>query len=55
MIVDGGASDQLVDDELNPRLRDNVKDHKMLKEPKIIVTAGNKEFARRQLALSGDT
>ena len=43
MIVHSGASDHLVDDELIPRLRDSMKDYKKLKEPKIIVTAGNKE------------
>ena len=43
MIVDSGASDHLADDELIPRLRDNVKDYKKLKEQKIIVTPGNKE------------
>ena len=43
MIVNSGASDHLVDDELIPRLRDSMKDYKKLKEPKIILTAGNKE------------
>ena len=46
MIVDSGASDHLADDELTSRLRDSVKDYKKLKEPKepkIIVTPGNKE------------
>ena len=45
MIVNsGGASDHFVDDELIPRLRDSMKDYEKLKEPKIIVTAGNKEI-----------
>ena len=42
MIVDSGASDHLVDDELITRLRDSMNDYNKLKEPKIIVTAGNK-------------
>ena len=43
MIVDSGASDHLVDDDLIPRLRNSMKNYKKLKEPKIIVTTGNKE------------
>ena len=43
MIVNSGASDHLVDDELIPRLRDSMSDYKELEEPKIIFTAGNKE------------
>ena len=43
MIVDSGASDHLVDDELITRLRDSMNDYNKLKEPKIIVTAGSKE------------
>ena len=43
MIVDSGASDHLVDDELIPRLQNIMKDYKKLQEPKIIVTAGNTE------------
>ena len=42
MIVDSGASDHWVDDELVPNLWDSMNDYKKLKEPKIIVTAGNK-------------
>ena len=43
MIVDSGALDHLVDDELIPRLRDSMKGYKKLKLPKVIVTAGFKE------------
>ena len=43
MIVDGGASNHLVDDELIPRRRNSMQDYKKLKEPQIIVTAGDKE------------
>ena len=43
MIVNSGASDHLVDDELIPRLRDCMEDYKKLKEPKSIITAGSKE------------
>ena len=43
MIVDSGASDHLVDDELITRLRDSMNDYNKLKEPKIIVTAGSNE------------
>ena len=53
MILDRGASDHLVDDELIPRLRDNM--NKKLKESQIIVTPVTRRFWRRQLALSGDT
>lgn len=41
MIVDCGTSDNLVDNELIPRLRNSMRDYKKMKEPKIIVTAGN--------------
>ena len=41
MIVDSGASDHLIDDELIPRLRNSTRDYKKLKELKIILTAGN--------------
>ncbi|CAM9877412.1 unnamed protein product, partial [Laminaria digitata] len=41
MIMDSGASEHLVDNELIPRLRDSMREYKKLKEPKTIVTAGN--------------
>ena len=43
MIVGSGASDHLVNGDLIPRLRDNMREHKTLMEPKVVVTAGNKE------------
>ncbi|CAN0464242.1 unnamed protein product, partial [Laminaria digitata] len=43
MIVDSGASDHLIDQELIPKLRDSMRDYKKLKEPKTIVTAGNEK------------
>ena len=36
MIVDIDASDYLVNDELTPRLRGNMREYKKLMEPKII-------------------
>ena len=43
MIPDSGASNHSVDGELIPRLCGSMKNYKKLKEPKIIVTAVNKE------------
>ena len=40
MIVGSGASDHLVNGNLIPRLRENMREHKKLMEPKV-VTAGN--------------
>lgn len=39
MLVDSGASDSLVSDELLPRLQGSKRDYKKLKELKVIVTA----------------
>ena len=45
MLVDSGASDHLIDEELIPRLRKSIRDYKKLKNPKTIITNGNKVFA----------
>ena len=45
MIVDNGASDHLIDEELIPRLRRSMKDYKKQKDPKTIMTNGKKVFA----------
>ena len=45
MLVDSGASDHLIDEELIPRLRKRMKDYKRLKEPKIIMTNEKKVLA----------
>ena len=46
MIVDSGASDHVIDEELIPKTRESMEDYKNLKEPKIIATnANNKVFA----------
>ena len=42
-IVDSGDSDQLIDEELIPKLRESMRDYKKLKEPKTIATNGNKK------------
>ena len=42
MIVDSGAPDHLINEELIPRLRKSMKGYKKLKEPKTIMTNGNK-------------
>ena len=42
MIEDSGASDHLIDQELIPRLWKGMGDHKKPKEPKTVVTDGNK-------------
>ena len=43
MLVDSGASDNLIDEELIPRLRKSMRDYKKLKDPKTIMTNGNKK------------
>ena len=43
MIVDSGASDHLIDEDLIPRLRKSMRDYKKLKEPKTIMTNRNKK------------
>ena len=43
MIVDSGASDHLIDEELIPRLRQSMKGYKKLKDPKTIMTNGNEK------------
>ena len=55
MIVDSGASDHFVDEELILRLRDSMTDYKKLKGPKIIVTAGNKEVLAAATGIIWDT
>ena len=45
MIVDSGASDYLIDENRIPRQRKSMKDYKKLKDPKTIMTNGNKVFA----------
>ena len=45
MLVDNGASDHLIDEELIPRLRKSMRDYKKLKDPKTIITNGKKVFA----------
>ena len=45
MLVDSGASDHLMDEELIPRLRKSMRDCKKLKDPKTIITNGKKVFA----------
>ena len=45
MIVDIGASGHLIDEELIPRLRKNIRDYKQPKDPKTIMTNGKKVFA----------
>ena len=43
MIVDSGAWDHLINEGLIPNLRKSTRDHKKLKEPKTILTNGNKK------------
>lgn len=43
MLMDSGASDHLIGDELIPRQRDSLRVHENLKEPKAIVTACNEK------------
>ena len=43
MLVDNGASDHLIDEELIPRLRKSMRDYKKLMDPKTIMTNGNKK------------
>ena len=43
MLVDSGASDHLIDEELIPRLRNSMRDYKKLKDPKTIMANGNKK------------
>ena len=43
MLVDSGASDHFIDDELLPGLREGMKEYKTLTEPKPIETADNKK------------
>ena len=43
MIVDSGASDHLIDEELFPRLPKSMRGYKKLKDPKAIMTNGNKK------------
>ena len=43
MLVDGGASDHFVDDELVPGLRQCMTEYEKLDQPKPIETAGNKK------------
>ena len=45
MLVDSGASDPLIDEELIPRLRNSMRDYKKLKDPKTIMTNGKKVCA----------
>ena len=42
MIVGSGASDHLVNGDVIPRLRGNMREYKKLMEAKVVVTAGNK-------------
>ena len=46
MLVDSGASDHLIDEELIPRLRKSMRDNKKLKESKTILTNGKILFAK---------
>ena len=41
MLVDSGASDHLIDEELIPRLRKRMREYKTLKDPKTIMANGN--------------
>ena len=43
MLVDSRASDHLIDEELIPRPRKSMRDCKKLKDPKTIMTNGNKK------------
>ena len=43
MIVDSGASDHLIDEELIPRLRKSMTDYKKLTDPKTIMANGHKK------------
>ena len=45
MLVDSGASDHLIDEELISRLRKSMRGYKELKDPKTIITKGKKVFA----------
>ena len=45
MLVDSGAPDHLIDEELIPMLRKSMKDYKKLNDPKTIMTNGKKAFA----------
>ena len=53
--MDSGASDDLIDKELIPRLRKRMRDCKKLKEPTTIATNGSKVYSQQQQAPSGDT
>ena len=54
MLVDSGASDHFVDEELVPGLRQRMRGLKILDEPKPIETAGNKKcFATAQGNICG--
>ena len=44
MLVDSGASDHLIDEELIPRLRKSMRDYKKVNDPKTIMTNGNKKL-----------
>ena len=44
MLVDSVASDHLIDAELIPRPRKSMRDYKKLKDPKTIMTNGNKKL-----------
>ena len=55
MIVDSGGSDHLMDEKLIPRLRKSMRDYKKLKEPKTIMTYGNKKVFATATGTIGDT
>ena len=54
MIVDSGASNHLIREELTPRHRKSMRDCKKLKDPKAIMTNGNKKvFATAKSTIWG--
>ena len=54
MVVDSGGSAHLINEELIPRLRKSLRDYKKLKDPKTIMTNGNKKvFATATCIICG--